>query len=312
MDARNVEGYHMEEFSRFEKEYEVVLLPGHTVQGHAPTPSPSSAPSVSSSSSSSKPPPKVGERPRDVNVSLVPPSYARPRTGAEPDSTAEFEGLHKNQYKSLPPPPMMRPPQKLSEEALANIREEAHRLYHAAMAFYPLRDPTMETLRPAAGALASFLKANGQHLEPHLVEEYQEFLQAVARAYAPIDQEAEREVNQQREASAADFLAEESGGLVLPAELLAGTGLADQLSRRANAYLWHLPTRELREELRVWAGARYANGTRLPTDQPDSPELRLAHFLAERDPLRAKFIELRQRHLAQRGGERGVVIRSPH
>jgi hypothetical protein len=310
MDARNVEGYHMEEFSRFEKEYEVVLLPGHTVQGHAPTPSPSSAPSTSSSSS--KPSSKVGERPRDVNVSLVPPAYARPRTGAEPDSTAEFESLHKNQYKSLPPPPMMRPPQKLSEEALVPIRQEADRLYRAAVDFYPLSERTMETLRPAASELATFLKANGQHLEPHLVEEYQEFLQAVARAYAPVDQAAEREVTQQREATAADFLAEESGGLALPAELLAGTGLADQLARRANAYLWHLPTRELRDELRVWFDARYANGTRLPADQPDSPGLRLAHFLAERDPTRARFIELRQRHLAQRGGERGVVIRAPH
>ena len=288
MDARDAEGYHMEEFSRFEKEYEVVLLPGHKVTGK----------------------PASGSQGRRIDATLTPPSTARPRTGRESDSVAEFDQLHKSQASSVKPPPMM--PRKLGESELGELRGRADELYNAAVAHYPLTEQTYETLRPAASALAAFLQQHARHLEEHRVAEYQEFLAEVARRYAPHDQAAERELRAQRERFAATFLAEESGGLVVAADTLAEAGLARQLENRANAYFWHLPTRELRAELFAWSETRYAHGTRLPVDQPDTPDLRLAHYLAERAPLRAKFIELRQRHLAERGGERGVVIRQLH
>ncbi|MEK8034858.1 hypothetical protein AACH06_28910 [Ideonella sp. DXS29W] len=82
MDASKVEGYHIEEFSQFEREHEVVLLPGHQVIG------------------SNHP-----EQGRRVDAALSPPKDARPRTGLEPNSVEEFAELHRERRRTLPPPP---------------------------------------------------------------------------------------------------------------------------------------------------------------------------------------------------------------
>lgn len=78
----NMEGYHMEEFSHFQGEREVILLPGHTLSAGGP---------------------RSG---RNIPIAVTPPPVGfQPIRGDEPDAIAELEAARKEELLRLPPPP---------------------------------------------------------------------------------------------------------------------------------------------------------------------------------------------------------------
>jgi len=83
-----MEGYHMEEFSHFQGEREVILLPGHTL-------------SAGGSRSG-----------RNLPIAVTPPANFQPLRGDEPDAVAELERGREQQRASLLPPPKFFPDKK--------------------------------------------------------------------------------------------------------------------------------------------------------------------------------------------------------
>jgi hypothetical protein len=82
IDASQVESYHIEDFSLFSGECEVVVLPDYTL--------------------------KVRDvNGRNIQVTATPGSLSQftPRTGHEPDSVAYFQKLRQEALKNVPPPP---------------------------------------------------------------------------------------------------------------------------------------------------------------------------------------------------------------
>ena len=95
LDARDAEGYHIEELSQFRDEHEVIVMPGHTIASNG----------------------RHGGR--VVGATLTSPTpLARLPPG--PSSAAEFEALRQGQSRALPPPPPSKLPASSSSAVSAS------------------------------------------------------------------------------------------------------------------------------------------------------------------------------------------------